>query len=98
MKLITPYTKSLLTPTCRGLEWTDADPSRSSAEPLCRMGSDQWDLVLRTVGGVNRRGVLTLGYSHVLAEEGTHGFELLHKPYAAEELSAILRRLARSPK
>jgi hypothetical protein len=41
--------------------------------------------------------VLTSGYSHVLAEEGTHGFELLHKPYAAEELSAILHRLARSP-
>ena len=30
--------------------------------------------------------VLTSGYSHVLAEEGAHGFELLHKPYAAEEL------------
>jgi hypothetical protein len=31
--------------------------------------------------------VLTSRYSHVLAEEGRHGFELLHKPYAAEELS-----------
>ena len=29
--------------------------------------------------------VLTSGYSHVLAEEGRHGFELLHKPYAVEE-------------
>jgi PAS domain S-box-containing protein len=37
--------------------------------------------------------VLTSGYSHVLAEKGRHGFELLHKPYAAEELSRILRRL-----
>ncbi len=36
--------------------------------------------------------VLTSGYSHVLAEEGRHGFELLHKPYAAEELSRVLRR------
>jgi PAS domain S-box-containing protein len=36
--------------------------------------------------------VLTSGYSHVLAEEGRHGFELLHKPYAAEELSRLLRR------
>ncbi len=39
--------------------------------------------------------VLTSGYSHVLAEEGRHGFELLHKPYAAEELSRVLRRLIR---
>ena len=36
--------------------------------------------------------VLTSGYSQVLAEEGRHGFELLHKPYAAEELSRVLRR------
>jgi DNA-binding NtrC family response regulator len=39
--------------------------------------------------------VLTSGYSHVLAEEGRHGFELLQKPYAAEELSRLLRRAAR---
>ncbi len=37
--------------------------------------------------------VLTSGYSHVLAEEGRHGFELLQKPYAVEELSRILRRV-----
>lgn len=36
--------------------------------------------------------VLTSGYSHVLAEEGRYGFDLLQKPYAAEELSKILRR------
>jgi DNA-binding NtrC family response regulator len=36
--------------------------------------------------------VLTSGYSHVLADEGRHGFELLHKPYAAEELSRVLRK------
>jgi PAS domain S-box-containing protein len=35
--------------------------------------------------------VLTSGYSHVLAEEGRHGFELLQKPYAVEDLSRILR-------
>ncbi len=39
--------------------------------------------------------VLTSGYSHVLAEEGTHGFELLHKPYAVEEVSRVLRRVTR---
>jgi len=39
--------------------------------------------------------VITSGYSHVLAEEGRHGFELLQKPYAVEELSRVLRRIAR---
>ncbi|KAA2235907.1 dihydrodipicolinate synthase family protein [Salinarimonas soli] len=37
--------------------------------------------------------LLTSGYSHVLAEEGRHGFELLQKLYAAEELSRALRRV-----
>jgi PAS domain S-box-containing protein len=36
--------------------------------------------------------VLTSGYSHVLAEEGTHGFDLLHKPYSVEGLSRVLRQ------
>lgn len=39
--------------------------------------------------------VLTSGYSHVLAEEGRHGFELLHKPYAVEDVSRVLRRMTR---
>ncbi|MBB3877478.1 response regulator [Sphingomonas sp. TX0543] len=42
--------------------------------------------------------ILTSGYSHVLVEEGQHGFPLLHKPYAVEDLSRLLREtlLARS--
>jgi PAS domain S-box-containing protein len=36
--------------------------------------------------------VLTSGYSYVLAEEGNYGFELLHKPYSAEDLSRTIRR------
>ncbi|TWB03603.1 response regulator [Bradyrhizobium stylosanthis] len=39
--------------------------------------------------------VLTSGYSEVLAEEGRHGFDLVQKPYAAEELSRVLRRVTR---
>ena len=39
--------------------------------------------------------VLTSGYSHVLAQEGHYGFELLKKPYAAEELSRLLRKVQR---
>ncbi|MDZ7281324.1 PAS domain-containing protein [Sphingomonas sanguinis] len=35
--------------------------------------------------------VLTSGYSHVLAAEGAHGFELLQKPYTAEGLARVLR-------
>ncbi len=34
--------------------------------------------------------VLTSGYSHVLAEEGTHGFKLLRKPYSVDALVGIL--------
>jgi DNA-binding NtrC family response regulator len=40
--------------------------------------------------------LLTSGYSHVLAEEGRHGFELLQKPYAADELSRVLHRVIRA--
>ena len=36
--------------------------------------------------------VLTSGYSHVLAQNGKHGFELLHKPYSLEQLSRVLRK------
>jgi PAS domain S-box-containing protein len=38
--------------------------------------------------------VLTSGYSHVLAQNGTHGFELLQKPYSIEELSRVLQKAA----
>ena len=38
--------------------------------------------------------VLTSGYSHVLAQNGTYGFELLHKPYSVEQLSQILSKAA----
>jgi PAS domain S-box-containing protein len=38
--------------------------------------------------------VLTSGYSHVLAQESHHGFELLQKPYSVEALSRALRKAA----
>lgn len=37
--------------------------------------------------------LLTSGYSHVLAQHGTYGFELLHKPYSVEQLSRTLRKV-----
>ncbi|MDN4633787.1 PAS domain-containing protein [Sphingomonas sp. PsM26] len=36
--------------------------------------------------------ILTSGYSHVLAQNGQHGFELLHKPYSVDQLSRVLRK------
>jgi DNA-binding NtrC family response regulator len=40
--------------------------------------------------------VLTSGYSHVLAQNGTYGFELLQKPYSIEQLSRVLNKTGRS--
>ena len=39
--------------------------------------------------------VLTSGYSHVLSEHGSYGFELLQKPYSIEQLSLVLHRVGR---
>ena len=36
--------------------------------------------------------ILTSGYSHVLAQNGRRGFELLHQPYSVEQLSRVLRK------
>jgi hypothetical protein len=38
--------------------------------------------------------LLASGYSHVLAQNGTYGFELLHKPYSVEQLSRLLQKVA----
>ena len=39
--------------------------------------------------------VLTSGYSHVLAENGSYGFELLQKPYSIEQLARVLKKAGR---
>jgi PAS domain S-box-containing protein len=36
--------------------------------------------------------ILTSGYSHVIAEEGTYGFALLKKPYSVDGLLEVLRQ------
>ena len=41
--------------------------------------------------------VLASGYSHVLAREDDHGFNLLHKPFSAEQLARILQRVMARP-
>jgi two-component system NtrC family sensor kinase len=42
--------------------------------------------------------VLTSGYSHVLSQQGRHGFELLQKPYSIEQLSRALQKAGRRRK
>jgi DNA-binding NtrC family response regulator len=39
--------------------------------------------------------VLTSGYSHVLSQNGTCGFELLQKPYSIDQLTRVLHKAAR---
>ena len=36
--------------------------------------------------------ILMSDYSHVLAQNGRDGFELLHKPYSIEQLSRVFRK------
>jgi CheY-like chemotaxis protein len=67
------------------------------------------DVVMPGMNGVELAGeirrrrpdipvVLTSGYSDVLAAEGTHGFDLLRKPYSVADLSRILRRAIQDAK
>jgi two-component system NtrC family sensor kinase len=37
--------------------------------------------------------VLTSGYSHVLSQNGSYGFELLQKPYSIEQLARVLQKV-----
>ena len=39
--------------------------------------------------------VLTSGYSHVLSQNSSYEFELLHKPYSIEQLSRVLHKVGR---
>jgi len=61
------------------------------------------DVVMPGMNGVELAGeirrrrpdipvVLASGYSDVLAAEGTHGFDLLRKPYSVADLSRVLSR------
>lgn len=42
--------------------------------------------------------VLTSGYSHMLAQNGSAGFELLRKPYSIDQLSRVLLKVTASSK
>ncbi len=74
-------------------------------------GADRFDVVFSDVMMPGMSGVelgqeiarlyptlpvmLTSGYSEVLAQSGTHGFDLLHKPYSIDALSRALRKVSR---
>ena len=80
-------------------------------EALALLGAASFDVVFSDVVMPGMSGVelgheirrrhpdlpvlLTSGYSEALAEKGRHGFELLQKPYAPEELSLSLHRVSR---
>ncbi|HEY0315961.1 MAG TPA: ATP-binding protein [Sphingomonas sp.] len=80
-----------------------------AAIDLLEVAADKFDLVFSDVimPGINGlelaqtiaarwpdlEVVLTSGYSHVLAEEGSHGFNLLKKPYSVEGLLGVLRAI-----
>jgi two-component system NtrC family sensor kinase len=46
--------------------------------------------------GINLPIVLASGYSQVLAQQGSYGFELLQKPYSIEQLARMLQNARRS--
>ena len=66
------------------------------------------DVVMPGMGGLEMAKILRLrlpwvpvvlasGYSHVLAREDSHGFELVHKPYSAAQVAQVLRRVLALP-
>ena len=63
------------------------------------------DVVMPGIGGIELANrlrerhpdlpvILTSGYSHVLAQDGGHGFDLVRKPYSAAEVGKALSRAA----
>jgi PAS domain S-box-containing protein len=54
-------------------------------------GIELADLIRRQWPGIPL--ILTSGYSHVLAADAHHGFELLHKPYSITDLSRAIERV-----
>ena len=83
--------------------------SGAHALEVLAVGADRFDVVftdvvmpgmtgLELAQEIRRRHtdlpvVLTSGYSHVLSEHGSYGFELLQKPYSVEQLSRVLHRV-----
>jgi PAS domain S-box-containing protein len=101
------FAQSLLNELGQDVTWaTDADDAlRIIEERQGRFDLVFTDVVMPGMNGIGlaqelrRRWpklpvVLTSGYSHILAEEGSHGFPLLQKPYTVDGLLEIFRTTA----
>ena len=104
--MVGEFAKQLLDELGYTTEWA---PSATAALDIIAERAGHFDLVFTDVVMPGRSGleladevrerwpelpvVLTSGYSHVLAQEGTHGFPLLQKPYSVENLSRTIRRI-----
>jgi PAS domain S-box-containing protein len=98
------FAAGLLKELGQSVTWVGDGPS---ALERLEHGADAFDLVFSDVvmpgiSGIqlarqirerwpSLKVVLTSGYSHVLAEEGSHGFQLLKKPYSIDGLLHILQ-------
>ena len=92
------YTATLVGNAADALEELTADPTRFDVVFT--------DVVMPGMSGIElaqeiRRLrfdlpiVLASGYSQVLSQQGSYGFELLQKPYSIEQLSRVLYRVGR---
>ncbi|HST37752.1 MAG TPA: ATP-binding protein [Allosphingosinicella sp.] len=102
------FAKALLAELGQQVSWAGDAPS---AIAMIEGNPEEYDLVFSDVVMPGTNGielaqmirarwpelpvVLTSGYSHVLAEQGSHGFELLRKPYSIDGLAGILRHRTR---
>jgi len=93
------YTATLVGNAVQALEELSVDPDRFDVVFT--------DVVMPGLSGIelaqqirrlrpNLPIVLTSGYSQVLAQQGSYGFELLQKPYSIEQLSRMLHRVSGS--
>ena len=93
------YTATLVGNAIQALEELSIDPNRFDVVFT--------DVVMPGLSGIelaqqirrlrpNLPIVLTSGYSQVLAQQGSYGFELLQKPYSIEQLSRTLHRVCGS--
>ncbi|MEJ8629878.1 response regulator [Sphingomonas sp. I4] len=97
--------EALRTLGCRTVIATNA----AAALEELKVGAERFDLVFSDVMMPGQSGIefahditalypelrilLTSGYSQVIADEGSHGFALLRKPYTLAELAQQMNRL-----
>ena len=107
-QLVGEFATQLLEDVGYGTVWA---PNAQAALDLINEKPDRFDVVFTDVVMPGMSGiemaqelrqnhpslpvVLTSGYSQVLAQEGSHGFDLLQKPYNASKVAEVLNRVKR---